>query len=54
MLAQRCGKVRQEYNVLSSGSRISRYDAKGERVFMEDAAREQRLAQLQQEMRGCP
>ena len=53
-LEQRCGRLRQEQKVLASGLRIAQFDAKGERVFMEDAARQQRLAQLELELRGCP
>ena len=53
-LTQRCAKLRQERAILSSGRRISKFDAKGERVFMDDAVRDQRLAQLEQELRGCP
>jgi hypothetical protein len=53
-LEQRCARLRQERGILTSGRRIAKIDAKGERVFMEDATREQRLAQLEQELRGCP
>jgi len=53
-LEQRCARLQRERVVLSSGRRIARYDAKGERVFMDDAVRDQRLAQLEQELRGCP
>lgn len=52
-LEQRCAKLRQEQHTLSGGRRISRIDAKGERVFLDDATRDQRLAQLERELRGC-
>ena len=53
-LEQRCARLQQEQRYLSSGRRISRLDSKGERVYMDDAARDQRLAQLGGELRGCP
>jgi Domain of unknown function (DUF4124) len=53
-LEQRCSKLRQERGILAGGRRVAKYDAKGERVFMDDAVRDQRLAQLEQELRGCP
>ena len=53
-LEQRCARLQQEQRYLSSGRRISRLDAKGERVYLDDAARDQRLAQLGGELRGCP
>jgi hypothetical protein len=53
-LAQRCARLRQEYAVFSSGRRIMRINDTGEREYVEDATREQRLAQLQQDLRACP
>ena len=52
-LAQRCARLRQEQAVLASGRRIISFNAQGERVFMDDAVRERRLAQLTQELGGC-
>jgi hypothetical protein len=52
--AQRCARVRQELAWLSAGTRVSRIDDAGERVYMDDAAREARLADLRQQVRGCP
>jgi hypothetical protein len=51
---ERCQRVRQEIAWLSAGTRISRINDAGERVFMDDQAREQRLAMLRQASRGCP
>jgi hypothetical protein len=51
---QRCARLRQEHALLSGGRRIVRYDAKGERVYMDDEVRAQRAAQLEQQLRGCP
>ena len=51
---QRCARLRQEHALLSGGRRIARYDAKGERVFMDDEVRAQRVTQLEQQLRGCP
>ena len=53
-LEQRCARLREEYSFLSSGARVARRNAQGEREFMDDATREQRIARLQQDLRGCP
>ena len=53
-LEQRCARLLQEKRYLSSGRRISRINDKGERVYLDDATRDQRLAQLEGELRGCP
>jgi hypothetical protein len=53
-LAQRCARVRQELAWLSSATRVSRINDAGERVYLDDSARESRLAQLKQQMRACP
>jgi Domain of unknown function (DUF4124) len=52
--AERCQRVRQEIAWLSAGTRLSRITDSGERVYMDDATREARLSQLQQQVRGCP
>jgi len=51
---ERCQRVRQEIAWLSAGTRVARINDAGERVFMDDATREQRLAQLRTAARGCP
>ena len=53
-LAQRCAVLRQEQSMLTSGLRIVGYNAQGERVFMDDAERARRLAEVTQELGGCP
>jgi len=53
-LEQRCGRLRQELGVLSSGYRVAKITPQGERVYMEDATRDARLAQVREQMRGCP
>jgi Domain of unknown function (DUF4124) len=53
-LERRCAALRREQTVLASGTRISNVNAAGERVYMEDATRERRLAALAQELRSCP
>lgn len=53
-LAQRCARLRYELGVLSSGTRIFETTSQGERVYLDDAARDARLVQLKQEVRGCP
>ena len=51
---ERCARVRQELAWLSAGTRVSRINDAGERVYMDDATRESRMAQLKQQIRGCP
>ena len=53
-LEKRCAKARNEYSTLTSGIRLYTRNEKGERVFVDDATREQRIAQLTQDLRGCP
>ena len=53
-LAQRCTRLRQEESWLSYGGRISRTDAYGQHVFVDDATREARLGQVKEQLRLCP
>jgi len=53
-LAQRCARLRREESMLASGMRIFKTNDRGERVYLEDASRDARLAQLKEELRGCP
>jgi Domain of unknown function (DUF4124) len=53
-LEQRCASLRSEYALLSSGVPIIKSNERGERVYMEDATRDVRLGQIQDEMRACP
>lgn len=53
-LAQHCARLRQEYAMLSTGRRLLRITEKGEREYVDDAVRDRRAAQLEQELRGCP
>lgn len=54
VLDRRCAQLRREYGWLSGGTRISKLNAKGEREYMDDATRDQRLAQMREHLRGCP
>jgi hypothetical protein len=54
VLERRCTALRREQMVLASGVRISSLDAQGDRVYMDDASRDRRLAELAQELRSCP
>ncbi|MDP2761606.1 MAG: DUF4124 domain-containing protein [Sideroxyarcus sp.] len=38
-----CANARESLHTLESGGRITTYDANGEKVFLDDAAREQRV-----------
>ena len=53
-LEARCARLRQENARLSSGVRTVKVTPQGERVYLEDANRDARLAQLREELRGCP
>ena len=48
-----CARLRREQAVLSGGTRVSRINAKGERVYMDDASREARLKELGEALRAC-
>ena len=45
---------RREHGVLASGVRVGKVTTEGERVYMDDATRDARLARLKDELRGCP
>jgi hypothetical protein len=53
-LLGRCVQLRRERDVLGISRRIVRMDEKGERQFMDDKVREQRLAELDRELAPCP
>ncbi len=53
-LEQRCARARQELAWLSASTRVARINDAGERVYVDDATRESRLAQLKQQIRDCP
>jgi Domain of unknown function (DUF4124) len=52
--AQRCARARYEIGRLSAGTRVSRINDAGERIYLDDATRDARLAELKQQIRGCP
>jgi len=47
---RRCSSMQAELQRMESGRRLRRVDEKGERVFVEDAERERRAAQLRNEI----
>lgn len=49
-----CARLRREHALLAGGTRIAKILPSGERVYIDDAAREARLAQLKDALRGCP
>jgi len=51
---ERCTRARQELEWLSSSGRLVEINDAGERIFIDDAMRQSRLAQAKQQMRGCP
>lgn len=50
----RCASLAQERAVLASGRRLVRFTAQGEREYLDDAVRAQRLAEVQAALRQCP
>lgn len=53
-LGERCARLRSEHSMLASGMRVFKTNERGERVYIEDATRDARLAALKEELRGCP
>lgn len=53
-LQARCKRLRGELARLSSGRPLARIDASGERVYVPDQEREQRVAQVHGALRACP
>lgn len=53
-LDARCKSLRQENAILSGGRPLSRINEQGERVYVPDQVREQRLAQVRDALRACP
>lgn len=53
-LDARCRSLRLEQARLSSGRPLAQVNDRGERVYVPDEVREQRLAQLRGAMRACP
>jgi hypothetical protein len=53
-LGERCARLRSEQSMLSSGMRVFKTNERGERVYVEDATRDARLAAVREELRGCP
>ncbi|HYX65979.1 MAG TPA: DUF4124 domain-containing protein [Burkholderiales bacterium] len=53
-LLSRCTSLKQERAVLSSGRRLVQINEQGERVYLDDAVRAQRLAEVQAALEQCP
>jgi hypothetical protein len=51
---RRCAGLRRENTVLASGIPIVDVNSQGEKVYMDDATRERRLADLASQLRSCP
>jgi DICT domain-containing protein len=51
---RRCATLRRENTVLASGIPIVDVNSQGEKVYMDDATRERRLADLASQLRSCP
>jgi hypothetical protein len=52
-LDERCASARQEERLVTSGSRISAVDAKGERYFLSDEERAKRLQAARRALQDC-
>ena len=53
-LESRCATLNQQRAELTSGRRLARIDARGVPVFMGDAERARRLAEVEAALRQCP
>jgi hypothetical protein len=53
-LQARCSALRQEQARLSSGRPLAQVNASGDRVYIPDEMRDQRLVQVRDALRGCP
>lgn len=53
-LQARCRALRQERARLSSGRRLAQVNDQGERVYLSDEVRDQRLAKVRDALRTCP
>ncbi len=53
-LEKRCRSLREERAILSGGLPLSRINEQGERVYVPDQVREERLARLSEALRTCP
>lgn len=51
---ERCARMRRELALLGTSRRVVRIDERGEREFMDDSVREQKVADLQREIARCP
>lgn len=51
---RRCQDLRVEAYGLGSGVPIYSFNEKGDKIYMDDAVRERRLAALRESLRGCP
>jgi hypothetical protein len=54
VVERRCAGLRHENAVLASGIPIVDVNSRGEKVYMDDAIRERRLAELASQLRSCP
>ena len=51
---ERCSRMRRELTLLNSSRRLVQIDERGERQFMDDSARDEKVAELQREIARCP
>ena len=51
---RRCQDLRVEAYGLGSGVPIYSFNEKGEKIYIDDAVRERRLAAVRESLRGCP
>lgn len=51
----RCASLRSDLGRLNNGRRlVEKFTESGERIYMDDQAREQKIAQINADLRGCP
>jgi len=52
---RRCAQLRSEIGRMRGARRVfEKYAESGERIYMDDAAREKRVAELSEQLRACP
>jgi hypothetical protein len=53
-LESRCAALRQDRTMLTAGTRLVQLNAQGERVYLDDATRARRLADVAAALGACP
>jgi hypothetical protein len=49
-----CARLKREHTLLAGGSRVAKITPQGQRIYIDDATRDARLAELNDALRTCP